>query len=278
MVKGSTTLGPGKVLPGQLQYEHENGVLLLLCFHSPVFEGYKKNYGNDRGKPHRKLIRKLIASIRQHSPSLKVAVATDDNAMLVELGVGVDIVVELDLRKQKRSHQEKLFALLRTPFRRTVYLDADSIVCSDLTPVFSDLESIDVGFTRQSECLAAGNMTLNAKITAGRLHASEQFYSAFIAYKMSTEVTQFLKSALDISLQWNKADQEALLYAVRHNSGRVRVQLLNHEYLYVDRGNELPVVVARDVLAVHGVEATCKVNDVKGPRLLFTGRIMQVLK
>merc|ERR1712232_1221396 len=204
----------------------------------------------------------------------------------LELGDDVDVVIRLDLSMQKRSYQEKLFALPRTPFRKTIYLDSDTIVCSDLTPVFSDLDKFDIGFVRASEAVkfAKDDKTFaRAKLkTASRLDPSERFYSAFMAYKTSSETLELIDESLRISLKLKLADQEALLAAVRkrdYGKGqrKARVQLLSQEYMYVERVFELPVIVARVVLVVHGVGASCKVNDAKGPRLLFNGKVMQVL-
>ena len=270
------------------QFIADSGVFLLMCFHTPVWIPYQHKYNNTRGKPHKELIKRVIASITSHSPGLPIAVATDDREMLNELGLKVDRVIMLQLHQQKAAWQEKLFALPLTPFRRTIYMDTDSIVCANLHSIFAEFKKyprVELAATRVQEA-AEGKPEKNLRIekaaaTKGRLPITFEFYTAFMYYRLTSRMLRFFNETTEAMLKRNLQDMNALNFVYQtmnfEHDDAIHFHYLSSEFFHVTRKTELPSIVSRSVAVVHGVDATCEVNAEIKPRVIHNGKILRIL-
>merc|ERR1711934_565744 len=107
------------------------------------------------------------------------------------------------------------------------------------------------------------------------------FYSSFMYYRLDPQTNRYFYDTLQLSLEKKIAgDQWALNIALRtlntYNKP-MTFHSLSDEYLHQNRVNEMPFVVARPIVIVHGINATCDVNKKIQPRLIHGGRIVQLL-
>lgn len=89
-------------------------------------------------KPRELELRQSIASLRKHSPAMPIAVISDKPRK------GVDLNIPLAASSIRGDHwQTRIAAFSQTPFTRTLYLDTDTIVCSDVRPLFDLLDTYE---------------------------------------------------------------------------------------------------------------------------------------
>lgn len=79
---------------------------------------------------------KSIASVKQFQPETGICVMTDETKSFRH---NADVVVKVD--SDDYGRQAKLSADLHTPFKNTLYLDADTRVWGDLSPIWYWLNS-----------------------------------------------------------------------------------------------------------------------------------------
>jgi hypothetical protein len=77
------------------------------------------------------------ASLRSVSPSVAIALATDSEA-------APPVFDQLVPIEERDGFRAKIVALRRSPFERTIFLDSDTRVVGELSPLFELLERFDV--------------------------------------------------------------------------------------------------------------------------------------
>ena len=93
-----------------------------------------------------------INSLRKHMPDLPITVYTNDPRFNSLEGVSTrSVPADINPKVIKPT-----FALLDTPYEETLYIDADTYICGDLTPIFDGLAHCDmlVALQEGRECLA----------------------------------------------------------------------------------------------------------------------------
>ena len=231
------------------------GVLIVHCTNVPVFEGYKTLFNSDEGKPHSRLVRELVSTIRVTNPGLSITLVLD-YLPNPDLSSMVQSIMRVSYNHTK-PWREKLPSMLVSPYERTILMDADTKVCASLQSIFTSLDFADVSYVRQ--------VLQNSTDLEGRRAEtfSHSFYSGIFAYKRNTRVLKLIQTAI---LE-DSPDQNALNAAL----GKVDVSSLSlpNSAFYVCRTDDVAVAVTGEVIVVHGVRATCKhVNNHTNPRFI----------
>ena len=79
-------------------------------------------------------------SVRRHMPSLPITLFTDSPPVGER---AFDQVVEIS-RSGPRPHRDKLVGMLRSPYERTLFLDTDTFLGADVSPLFGTLADYDL--------------------------------------------------------------------------------------------------------------------------------------
>jgi hypothetical protein len=83
-------------------------------------------------------------SLRRHMPTVKVCFMTDRVDLLQEFSNDPNLTIQ---QIQPRHIRSKVDFVSKTPFKKTLYLDSDTIVVRDLSDVFESLDRFDVAVT-----------------------------------------------------------------------------------------------------------------------------------
>lgn len=107
------------------------GVLFVLGLHSPLITQYVDRWDSLGGRgPYVDEISGSLRSVRQFMPNIPIALATDDPNCDKQFLAMFDIVVTFDSSDIKGGWGEKIVGCLNTPFSRTLFLDADTLLCA----------------------------------------------------------------------------------------------------------------------------------------------------
>lgn len=143
------------------------------------------------GAPYLEEARRSAASVKQSNPGLPIAVITDQAA---DPDACFDIVLaheayqpsgdEKYLARDRGAYFVKILPLLRSPFRKTVFLDTDTWVAGSLAPVFDLLESYEVLVT---PCHITHDYRFEIEVEPFRSipEAFGYFNTGFFAYRQS---------------------------------------------------------------------------------------------
>lgn len=250
------------------------GIVYVLCLHTPVIPLYQKLYQKSGGrKPHQVTVERSVRSFRAFNAGVKVSLVTDDHALPTSLLALFDFVQYLDTSQQKKPWQEKTASLLMSPFDRTLYVDADTIFCGSVMPIFNlYLVLFDVAVVRHQPSMEQLLKLYRGQATIEQLNLNWlMHYSALVAFRRGERGNKFLRAWRECDETTAMADQECLNHVIATQRIGASVFVLPAEYLIVERANELPVLLQGEVRVVHGVQASCKANWKKGPRLFNSG-------
>jgi hypothetical protein len=95
-------------------------------------------------------------SLTDHNPDLNVTLFTTEP---YELDVFDQVQTFDDLPSVKRA---KLFLLSETPYKKTLYLDSDTYIAGDISPVYSLLEQFDVAAAHAPKRTYQGTLSFPA--------------------------------------------------------------------------------------------------------------------
>ena len=170
------------------------------------------------GEAYRNLARRAARNVRLAMPDIEIDLFTD--------GPLDDPVFSKVILVEHADHRPKMEALRRSRFRRTVYLDSDIVMLTDISEVFEVLERADfVGV----QCTFGNGPTVRKAVRQRVPAAFRQINSGVLGIRKSTKTDALLR-------QWESDFQEleldfdqALLRELLYNSD-LRVIVLPNEY------------------------------------------------
>lgn len=109
----------------------------------------------------------------------KITLFTDQERCLDD----IDIVKIGNQRDPFKVREGKIQSILNTPYERTVYLDADTFVAGDITPMFSLLDKFDLAAAFSSQKLSKSSATVP--------DIFPEFNSGIFAYKIDKVLVLF---------------------------------------------------------------------------------------
>lgn len=247
------------------------GALFVISTITPQTPHYLAKYGGKR-KPHLQLLGVAIRSFKKYNPDKRVAVFTDNATQLQDLLPFIDFIGPiLNTQVQTKMYMEVLQSMTKSPWHKTIYFDADVIVCMPLDEIFDVLDHFDATAVRSrlrsDEYLAVinrGDVRSNFKYT------SSDFFNAFSAvygYRNSSSSRAIITRAreLDESTQWDHMNN--LFHAVEEVKPTLSFYALPGDFFYVQRVVDIPSYLTRAVRVVHGY-VTCEVvNAIILPRI-----------
>ena len=247
------------------------GALFVLSTRTPQQPIYKVMYKGSR-KPHLRYIATAIQSFKKFNPLMKVAVFTDDPLLLVNLSKYIDYIGEVDTSKQTKPWQEVLVSMTRTPWHKTLYLDADVEICMPLDDLFTVLDHFDIAAVRtrrRSENLLIaidGGAKQKAAFEAFERHDFYNLFSAVYGYRNTSTSRAIIERAryLDETTDWDHMNN--LFHAVEQAKAP-SVYILPDEFLFVSRPYEYPAYFTSGVRIFHGSDGATSCARLNTPML-----------
>ncbi len=163
-----------------------------------------------------------IASVRRHSPKIKIAVVSDTPLK------GADHqIIHVEVDRGARAQKTRMYSL--SPFRRTLFLDADTRLLQDAAVGFSLLQYGDVVLAQDPVRIFSQQnwpaldpdevATTRAELPAG----GELCYynSGVFLFGRNERNRQMMQAWHSEWLRWQKQDQMALLRAIHQHPVRI---------------------------------------------------------
>lgn len=127
---------------------------------------------------------------------------------------------------------DRLRVLLETPYERTLALDADTLICQDISPVFDILAEFDFAMCH-GHCRVVRH---NKAVTTGRLPSSVVPYAfapvqaGVILYNKTPAVLDFLQRVIDRYIEADYYDDQIAFREVLWKESGIRWAILPPEY------------------------------------------------
>jgi hypothetical protein len=134
-------------------------------------------------------------SVRRHMPDVPIALFTDAPGLGIPLNEMFDPVIELE----SVHHRSKVDCLMKSPFERTLFLDADIRVIADVRELFDLLERFDIAMAHAH---ARNRAATRAVWTRELSDAYPQFNTGVIAVRRNAQTRALLQD-------WSKSYREA---------------------------------------------------------------------
>lgn len=91
------------------------------------------------GEKYRKELRTALPSLKAHT-QFPIAVMADTNEGIEDLDIDILLIWDSPIY----SYGAKIYCLLESPFKKTVFLDTDTFICSSIDGLFQLLDKFDV--------------------------------------------------------------------------------------------------------------------------------------
>lgn len=251
------------------------GVLIGVFFNSP--DPYEKiASGNKKFKPYFTLAKRLVEQLKVHSPNLKVSVVTD-NPVLVSEVKSLDKIIPYSLPIKKKWGEKLQAVIPNSPYDWTLYLDSDSVICSDVSHVFDVLNYFDVGLvldpSRKKYFVNSVVTNVEMPFTYGNDAVKSSFYhlGGFTIFRRSlssgSRMSQFIEELRKKDIAYPDYHDMMVMMETLLSYSSVRFITLPTEYYYRNDGVQIPTFLERKVLMSHGSADCSRLNTILSPRL-----------
>jgi len=123
-------------------------------------------------------------SVSKYNPNLRTAIITTEKMKKKKNCGNFDEIVISE--KEWNDVRDKSFNLDKSPFDKTLYMDGDTLVTGDISPVFSLLDRVDI---------AAAHSTHKELITIDNIPETlPEFNTGVLAYNNDKNVHDFIKT------------------------------------------------------------------------------------
>ena len=161
-------------------------------------------------------------SIRQFS-NLPIAIVCTEELAGDEVYSFFDIVV-INQEINNFIYLAKIVGIQSSPFQRTIFLDSDTFICADISPLFELLDIVDIA-TTQENSYHTGNIASKFK------NIIPEFNSGVIVLKKSKVIEKLLNDWLITCLNHNiKNDMPGLREAILQNFDAIKYFILPQEF------------------------------------------------
>ena len=267
------------------------GVLLTLGLGTPPppwYQGQRFTTAAERKRYYVRELEHVLGSLRNHSPSTSVTVFTDDDSLPLPVHVRR---MRLDTAGLRESG-EAIYALRHSPYDRSLLLDLDVTVCSDLAHTADFLSTFDAAFVieppvrekreRHGELARSGERVRRAPAHVPGCARRGPFRGCltrveanlgFLLLKRNARTAELLRLWAAQHARDGRSAQNALAKVLAQQSA-VRFLPLPHEYNARLNGAHTPLATSREVTVLHARGLDCA--DVRradgtpldGPRVL----------
>lgn len=189
------------------------------------------DYGaqNNQHIPYERVVYRLLRSIRQHNTGVRVALAT--NNMHINSSAFDIVYTPFEWQNTTQEIVSKITGLQNSPFEKTIFLDAETVVLGSVMPLFEFLEWYDMALTPQNnwqgawyleQILCGGSVVsleiqYNTGVFAYRDTKTSQDF--FNKWKMIHETSPCRLKVLSNGKKRGAFDQCGLSQAIRKTSG-----------------------------------------------------------
>mmetsp|Transcript_326 Transcript_326/g.1094 ORF Transcript_326/g.1094 Transcript_326/m.1094 type:complete len:475 (-) Transcript_326:431-1855(-) len=127
----------------------EAGVIYVMGIHGAAkasVKQYEARYNEAGGKVqfYSREILHSLETLRYHSPNVRVALITDEPNLPTNISSLFDDVVLFNPDEVNAPWGEKIIGMMKSPYKRTLYLDGDTMICDDITHMFAYLDHYDL--------------------------------------------------------------------------------------------------------------------------------------
>ena len=163
----------------------EQGILLIMFDHGAQ---------NNQNIPYKRVLNRLVRSIRLYNPSVQIALATNNQK---KNWSGFDFVfTPVEWANSTKEVNSKIVGLENSPFKKTIFLDAETVVMGSLQPLFNFLRWYDLALTPQNNWQS--KWYLEQVLCGGSTASLEvQYNTGVFAYRKNQITKQFF-------YQWKK--------------------------------------------------------------------------
>lgn len=131
-------------------------------------------------------------SVREHMPLVAIAIYTDSILNIDDQKGCFDIVENIP--KPNYSFSDKILPLLHSPFKKTLFLDSDTILMDSVYELFELLDKFEMLYCHAPWRITPGANNQLSDVPKCFVEAN----TGVIAYNSTTNVKQFFKSWADI--------------------------------------------------------------------------------
>jgi alpha-N-acetylglucosamine transferase len=179
-------------------------------------------------------------SVRNVMPEIPIAIVTDR-----QINSDIfDVCIQLD--SPEYDFADKILALKETPFRTTIFLDADTYVSSQIKEIFTLLEEFDIAANIATFGHLPPNKVHNrrAEDVSGTFHDSKAFpiySSGVIAYRMDQNMRDLIEDWYtlydsDSPIGRNNfGDQEAFTKTLYESDLRLATLPSEYNFAFIDK-------------------------------------------
>lgn len=139
------------------------------------------------GKRYIKSAIKSARSLRRHSSGIKIHLFANWKECGLDFSNNCEPFTSIESVEQVKYHQ-KVDCMRRTPFDRTIFIDADTRIVADIYSVFTLLDRFDIAMTHAPERV---KRIKNWKVNIP--DCFPEFNSGVLAYKKSDKVFELLE-------------------------------------------------------------------------------------
>lgn len=182
-------------------------------------------------------------SIRDYS-TLPIAMVCTEELAREEVRSFFDVVItnkEID----KYIYLSKIIGIQNSPFERTIFLDSDTFVCADISPLFEILEMVDIA-TTQEKSYHTTNKLSNIKFKS----IIPEFNSGVIVIKKNEVTSKLLSDWLNICEDSKILnDMPGLREAIFKNFNLIKYFILPEEFN--SHGYKSMIMLNGEVKVIH---------------------------
>ena len=247
------------------------GVLLTLGLSTPPppwYQGKRFTTAAERKHFYASELTRVLASLHATSPRVPVTVFTDQNETSVPLPPGV---TRRPLHtKAIRESGEIIYALSHSPYERSLIMDLDVTVCSDLMHTFDFLTDFDAAFVIEPPAPKPRPMHVPGCSRKGPFNGCLTRIEAnlgFFMLRRNPRTTELLDLWKRRHAKDGRSAQNALGIVLAQQS-KVRFLPLPVEYNLRVNGAKAPLLAAGRVVVLHARGRTCSLVDGDEPRVL----------
>ena len=230
---------------------------------------------------HSQLLLRAVQSLKETNPDMLVALATDQLELSADLLQAFPRVITLE-EPAKVNGMQKVRALLNSPFKRTLLVDAGVVFCKDISNIFRFVDNYDMAAVRIPDDLHYRSLrpaqAQNAYATMREEH-SGAVSSSYLLVKRTPRTEKLMHDWLmSLAKTMMRTDEFWLGHLLGWSDVR-HIVLPIELGLIIRNGTRLPVPFAGSVAAYYaGTPAadaalSCKViNQFSEPRLYWPQR------
>lgn len=181
-------------------------------------------------------------SIRQFS-SLPIALIASENSIDESVKDFFDIIIVVN-ELNEYTYLSKIIGLQNSPFDKTIFLDSDTFVCSDISELFILLDLVDIATTQESKKHTHSFPEMKYK------NIFPEFNSGVILFNKNESIQKLFQDWLEICKSLNiQIDMPGLREAIILNFSSIKYSILPE--CYNSHGYKTMLMLEGEIKVIH---------------------------